>query len=78
MLCGSLKMAKLEAKTLVPEAVTVPLDIFAPAAVLALPDTSVDSGLQVNLRTLPRVDFVFRPEVSLGAAFRSLAPPVLA
>ena len=29
------------------------------------------------LRQPPRSDWVFRPEVSLGAAFRSHAPPVL-
>lgn len=78
MLCGSLKMAKLETKTLLPEAATLPPPPFAPVAFLLLPDTTVGLGLQVHLRTLPRVDFVFLPEVSLGAALRSLAPPTLA
>lgn len=79
MLCGSLKMAKLETKTLLPEAAaSLPLPPFAPVAFLVLPDTSVDLGLPVCLRSLPRADFVFLPEVSLGAALRSLAPPVLA
>lgn len=78
MICGSLKMAKLETKTLLPEGAVLPVPFLAPAAFLVLPDTSVDGGLLVYLRTLPRVDFVFLPEVSLGAALRGLAPPAMA
>ena len=78
MLCGSLKMAKLETKTLLTEAAPLPFPTFAPVAFLVLPDTSPDLGLPVTFRTLARVDFVFLPEVSLGAALRSLAPPVRA
>ncbi|MFO1452704.1 MAG: hypothetical protein U1F61_31345 [Opitutaceae bacterium] len=48
-----------------------------PDFVLALPATNPDSSLDRYVRSLPRADFVFRPEVSLGAAFRSLAPPML-
>lgn len=78
MLCGSLKMAKLETKTLLPDVAALPLPPFVPVAFLVLPDTSPDLSLPVTFRTLPRVDFVFLPEVSLGAALRSLAPPALA
>ena len=78
MTCGSLKIAKLETKTLVSEVAALPVPLLAPAAFLVLRDTTADLGLQVHLRTLPRADFVFLPEVSLGAALRSLAPPARA
>ena len=37
-----------------------------------------DVCLTVPLRTQPRAEWVFLPEVSLGAALRGLAPPTLA
>ena len=74
MLCGTVKLAKLESKTLLPEMEARPL--FTTVVFLVLPDTDTGLSLTDTFRGLPRVDFVFRPEVCLGAALRSLAPPL--
>lgn len=75
--CSGLKTVKLEAKAVMADFAPVVLLPFQPDFVLALPATNLDSSLAHYVRSLPRADFVFRPEVSLGAALRSLAPPVL-
>lgn len=77
MLCGSLKLAKLETKTSLPEFATLPPSSITPVALFVLTEITVDLGLPISFRTRPRVDWVFLPEVSLGAALRSLAPPAL-
>ncbi len=77
-ICGGLKMAKLEAKAALAE----PEKTVSPAA-LPFPSFSL-SEIHVgphdvgSLRHNSRTAFVFRPEVCLGAALRSLAPPSLA
>lgn len=76
--CSDLKTVKLEAKAVMADFTPVVLVQFQPDFVLPLPATNLDSSLANYVRALPRSDFVFRPEVSLGAALRSLAPPVLA
>ena len=73
--CTGLKTVKLEAKAVMADFAPVVLD--QPNFVFALPATNLDASLAHCIRSLPRADFVFRPEVSLGAALRSLAPPVL-
>lgn len=75
--CSDLKIVKLEAKTVMADFTPVVLVPLQPDFVLPLPATNLDSSLAHYVRALPRADFVFRPEVSLGAALRSLAPPVL-
>lgn len=76
--CSSLKTVKLEAKAIMADFAPIVLDPFQPNFVLALPATKLNSSPAHYVCSLPRADFVFRPEVSLGAALRSLAPPVLA
>ena len=76
--CGGLKTVKLETKTGLSEVAVVMLPPSLPVFVLTLPEIPADSAFADYVRALPRVDFVFRPEVSLGAALRSHAPPALA
>ncbi len=75
--CSSLKTVKLEAKAVLADFAPVALVPSQPNFVLSLPATNLNSSLAHYVRSLPRADFVFRPEVSLGAALRSLAPPML-
>ena len=76
--CSGLKTVKLEAKAVMADFTPVVLVPFQPDFVLPLPATNLDSSVAHYSRARPRADFVFQPEVSLGAALRSLAPPVLA
>lgn len=76
--CSGLKTVKLEAKAVMADFAPEVLRPSQPDFVLALPATNLFSPLAHYVRVLPRADFVFRPEVCLGAALRSLAPPVLA
>ena len=78
MLCGSLKLAKLETKTSLSEVATLPPPSFNPVVLFVLPEAAIELGGPFSRRARPRVDWVFLPEVSLGAALRSLAPPALA
>lgn len=76
--CSDLKTVKLEPKAVMADFTPVVLVPFQPDFILPLPATNLDPSLAHYVRALPRADFVFRPEVSLGAALRSLAPPALA
>ena len=76
--CGGLKTVKLETKTGLSEVAVVMLPPSLPVFVLTLPEIPAGPAFADYVRALPRVDFVFRPEVSLGAALRSHAPPALA
>lgn len=76
--CGGLKTVKFEAKTGLSEVAAVIHPPILPVFVLTLPEVPADSAFTDYVRALPRADFVFRPEVSLGAALRSHAPPALA
>jgi hypothetical protein len=74
--CGSLKLAKLEVKTSLPKIavlVTVPV---TPAALFITPEPVAEHNRPAHLRAIPRADYVFLPEVSLGPALRTLAPPL--
>lgn len=77
-LCGELKLATLEKKSTLgePAAFVVPVPLALIPYLLA--EIPADSCTAAFLRSAPRPDFVFRPEVCLGAALRSLAPPSLA
>jgi hypothetical protein len=77
MLCGTLKSARMEATTslsLPPETLLL---TDGPVVWLIPVVARADLDLSTLLRQVPRVDFVFLPEVSLGAALRGLAPPSL-
>ncbi len=76
--CVGLKSVKFESKTGMSGVSAVMLPPSLPVFVLTLPYLPADSALADHVRALPRADFVFRPEVSLGAALRSHAPPALA
>ena len=76
--CGGLKVAKLDSKTSLSERSPLILLTVMPVFVLRFPEVSADSVFADYVRALPRADFVFRPEVSLGAALRCHAPPALA
>jgi hypothetical protein len=77
-LCGELKLATLETKSTLGEPVAVVPPLPLPFFLSLLAESSVSSCTAAFLRSAPRPDFVFRPEVCLGAALRSLAPPSLA
>jgi hypothetical protein len=77
-LCGELKLATLEKKSALDEPVAFVAAVPLPLIPSLLAEIPADSSTAAFLRTAPRSDFVFRPEVCLGAALRSLAPPSLA
>ena len=73
-----LKTVKLETKTGFPEVAAVKLPPSLPVVLPTLPEVPTRSAFADYVRARPRADFAFRPEVSLGAALRSHAPPALA
>lgn len=75
--CAGLKAAKLDSKTGLSERAPLIRSTVMREFVFKLPEVPADSGFADYVRALPRADFVFRPEVSLGAALRSHAPPAV-
>lgn len=78
VVCGGLKTVKLESKTELSVSAAVVVTTVKLVLTLPLPEPHLDSFVLRPRRAVPRVDWVFLPEVSLGAAFRALAPPALA
>ena len=73
--CSSLKAAYFSAGQsfeLKPQLVCVGLF----SSLFLLPESFTDSSKSVSIRQFKRAIWVFTPEVCLGPAFRSLAPPV--
>lgn len=82
MRCGSLKLARVEAAAALPQLpqpgiTPEPSHLDYRASRVAVESTA-DLDLAVQRRGVPRMDFVFLPEVCLGAALRSIAPPTVA
>lgn len=82
MRCGSLKLARVEASAALPllpdPGIASEPSLLGDRASMVATVSTADLELAVQVRGVPRMDFVFQPEVCLGAALRSLAPPTVA
>lgn len=73
--CGSLKLAKLESKPSLSATTPPSPSAFGPAPVLVLRHAVGDRQSPDFDRTRPRMDWIFRPKMSLGPVLCGLAPP---
>jgi len=82
MRCGSLKLARVEASAALPLlpdlVIALEPSLLGDWVSMVPTESTADLDLAVQVRGVPRLDFVFQPEVCLGAALRSLAPPTVA
>ena len=82
MRCGSLKLARVEAPAALPLLPDLGIasepSLLGDRALMVATESTAGLDLAVQVRGVPRMDFVFQPEVCLGAALRSLAPPTVA
>jgi hypothetical protein len=72
--CGGLKTVMLQTNASLSQIALAVSEVSLVSA-FALPEPRPNEILLGSFRGVPRVDWVFEPEISLGAALRAHAPP---